>query len=112
MKNIILTKTFYNNKLILNAKFKSGFLFCKGECFINSGGYLKFTFRLPKILHSELVEETIVDISVKDFSVLNESIIYDYYKQAKNQWISKNPSSADVMVNYHNEKANKWKTLN
>ena len=111
MKNIILSKNFYDNKLIINAKFKSGFLFCKGECFINSGGYLSFSFRLPRILHSELVEETIVDISVKDFTSLNESRIYDYYKQAKKQWISKNPLSAGVMINYHNEKANKWKSI-
>ena len=109
MKNIILSKNFYDNKLILNAKFKSGFLFCKGECFINSKGYLTFTFRLPKTLFSELVEESVIGISIEDFTSLNESKVYDYYKQAKKQWVNKNPLSANVMVNYHNEKANKWK---
>lgn len=110
MKKIILNTSFYNGKLVLKAKFSTGFIFVIGECDLNGNGYLIFTFKLPNLLSNETVQETLF-ISLEEFSSINESKIYSLYKQAKQQWITKNPLSAGIMINYHNEKANKWKSV-
>lgn len=108
MKKVILFKSFFNNVLLLKASWNSKFIFCYGTCHIKGKGSLTFKFKTPKEIGEELITEMIVDISLEEFSSLNEMTIYNYYLQAKKNWIEKYPELAKKMWEYHRKRSIKW----
>lgn len=107
---IKITKTFGYGELNFTATFATGKIFCKGNFQIAAGiGEMTFYFTLPKVAGGENVEQVVRVIDMYEFTCINTRKIYDEYQTAKKMWIYLNPQKADLMVEYHEKKLNKWK---
>ena len=106
---IKITKTFGNGELTFTALFPTGKIFCKGNFQIaNNTGEMTFYFTLPKAAGGENVEQVVRILDIYEFSCINARKVYDEYRTAKRMWIYLNPQKADLMIEYHQQNANKW----
>lgn len=106
---IKITKTFGNGELNFTATFATGKVFCKGNFqIVTHTGEMTFYFTLPKAAGGETVQQSIRILDIYEFSCINARKIYDEYKTAKQMWIYLNPQKANLMVEYHQQKLDKW----
>jgi len=109
INGIKITKTFGNGELNFTAVFPTGKIFCKGNFQIAACiGEMVFYFTLPKAAGGENVEQVVHVIDMYEFTCINAKKVYDEYKTAKQMWIYLNPQKANLMVEYHQQNANKW----